>query len=189
MEFSIGNISFSKEISKYNDSWYDWRSAEIAIPFLNGSKLQLILEFNDQELETIQADIEHVLRATLALGEADRKRLRKHLFAYYQDFVADVGEDYLEDMPLQNTDADIWDYVFLSSLTICQSSVTEEFFCQFTGGCDWESEHGVAISFRHGRELARVGSIGHVSNADARADPAMDQYIYYGNHIQTYADE
>ena len=33
MEFSIGNISFSKEISKYNDSWYDWRSAEIATPF------------------------------------------------------------------------------------------------------------------------------------------------------------
>lgn len=33
MEFSIGNIPFSKEISKYNDSWCGWHSAEIAIPF------------------------------------------------------------------------------------------------------------------------------------------------------------
>ena len=92
-------------------------------------------------------------------------------------------------MPAQDDEEHIWEFVHLSSLSISKSQLTEEFFCQFTGGCDWEIEHGISISFKNGNNLAKVGSYGHVNNSDAYADQTMDKYIYYGNIIKTYAAE
>ncbi|MFK7161229.1 hypothetical protein V6U78_09295 [Marinospirillum sp. MEB164] len=189
MKLEIANIDFTKEKSEYNEDWYDWLSSELAISFLNNSKLKIRLDFNDQELEEYQSEIETTLRNTLNLGQSDRENLKKHLYAYYKDLVLDVGEEYLEDMPAQENEDHIWEFVHLSSLSISKSQITEEFFCQFTGRCDWEVEHGVSISFKNGNNLAKVGDYGHVNNSDAYADQTMDKYIYYGNIIKTYAAE
>jgi hypothetical protein len=138
-------------------------------------------------LYEFHSEIEETLRNTLKLGKKERENLKKHLFAYYKDFVLDVGEECLEDMPAQEDEDHIWEFVHISSLSISKSSITEEFFCQFTGGCDWEIEHGISISFKGGNDLARVGDYGHVNNSDAYADQSMDKYIYYGNIVKSYA--
>ncbi|WP_417534950.1 DUF6985 domain-containing protein [Marinobacterium stanieri] len=189
MALEIGNIGFTKEKSEYDEDRYDWFSSELPISFLNNSKLKVRLDFNHQELDEFKSEIETTLRNTLNLGKGERKRLKKHLYAYYNDFVLDVGEECLEDMSAQENEDNIWHFVHISSLAICKSSITEEFFCQFTGGCDWETEHGISISFKNGNNLAKVGIYGHVNNSDAYADRSMDKYIYYGKIIKTYAAE
>ncbi len=187
MQIEIENILFSKVQSEYEEDWYDWFSDELPIPFLKNSKIKIRLDFNDQELEEFKDDIAIVLKNTLSLGESDRDNAKEHLYAYYKDFVLDVGEECLEDMPPQQDDKSIFDFIHFSSLSICRSSITEEFYCQFSGGCDWEIEHGVSMSFKDGKTLAKVGSYGHVNNSDAYADKSMDKYIYYGNIIKTNA--
>ncbi|MBB1342497.1 hypothetical protein H5154_08200 [Pseudoalteromonas sp. SR44-5] len=189
MKLAIGNIVFTKVKSEYDEDWYDWLSSELSIPFLNNSKLQIRLDFNDQELDEFKSELEKTLNNTLALDKDDREYLKEHLFAYYRDFVLDVGEECLEDMPAQENEDDIFEFVHISSLSISRSSITEEFFCQFTGGCDWEIEHGISISFKDGKNLAKVGGCGHINNSDAYADKSMDKYIYYGNIVKTYAAE
>jgi len=189
MALEIGNIYFTKEKIEYDEDRYDWLSSELPIPFLNNTRLKVRLDFNHKELNEFQSEIETTLKNTLKLGEGERKRLKKHLYAYYNDFILDVGEEYLEDMSVQENEDHIWEFVHISSLEICKSSITEEFFCQFLGGCDWETEHGILISFKNGNNLAKVGSYGHVNNSDAYADRSMDKYIYYGKIIKTYAVE
>lgn len=185
MKMELAGIMFTKTQSEYEEHWYEWLSEEISIPFLNGSKISIRLDFDDQELQDLKGGIEQTLLSALALSDKDREITKRHLYAYYKDFVLDVGEECLEEMPPQENESNILDFVHISSLSICRSQMTEEFYCQFTGGCDWEVEHGVLISFKEGKEIARVGDYGHVSNADAYADTAMDKYVYYGNIIKT----
>lgn len=188
MELEIGNIVFKKVMNKYNEEWYEWLSSPLPIPFLNNAKVEIELEFNDQELKEYQNEIATTLNNALALGDGDRKALKVHLFAYYKDFVLDVGEDYLDDMPPQDNEDRILDFIRLSSLSICRSSMTEEFFCEFKGGCDWETEHGLSITFKNGINIAKVGGRGHVTNSDAYADLSKDEFVYYGNFINTYVN-
>jgi len=188
MELEIANIVFKKVMSKYNEESYEWLSSPLAIPFLNNAKIEIELEFNDQELKEHKNEIATTLNNTLALGEDDREALKEHLFAYYKDFVLDVGEDCLDDMPPQDNEDRILEFIRLSSLSICRSSMTGEFFCKFYGGCGWETEHGLSITFKNGINIAKVGGYGHVTNSDAYADLSKDEYVYHGNFIDTYAN-
>lgn len=185
MKMNLANIKFTKTQNEHEADWYDWLSEEAAIPFLNGLKVPIRLDFDDQELQDLKDEIEQTLLNALALDDRDRDIAKTHLYAYYKDFVLDVGEECLEEMPPQNDESNILDYVHISTLSICRSQMTEDFYCQFTGGCDWEEEHGVLISFKDGKTIARVGDYGHVSNADAYADTSMDKYVYHGNNIKT----
>ncbi|WP_096739457.1 DUF6985 domain-containing protein [Pseudoalteromonas atlantica] len=189
MELEVGNIVFKKVMSKYNEECYEWLSSPLPIPFLNNAKVEIELEFNDQELKEFKHEIATTLNNALALGEDDREALKEHLFAYYRDFVLDVGEDYLEDMPPQDHEDRMLEFIRLSSLSICRSSMTKEFFCEFKGGCDWETEHGLSITFKNGVNIAKVGGYGHVTNSDAYADLSKDEYVYYGNFINTHAKQ
>lgn len=46
-------------------------------------------------------------------------------------------------------------------------------------GCDWEVEHGLQLVLRDGREITKVGPCnGHLTNADAYADPKLEHVIY-----------
>ncbi len=185
MQLEIENIIFTKVKSEYAEDSYNWLSVENPIPFLNNSRIMIRLDFNDQELEDFKEEIAMTLKNTLLLTDSDRENSKEHLYACYKDFILDVGEDCLEDMPYQENKETIFDFIHISSLSINRSSISEDFYCQFTGGCDWEMEHGISISFKNGKNLARVGSYGHVSNSDAYADKSMDKYIYYGNIIKT----
>ncbi|UDL07149.1 DUF6985 domain-containing protein [Marinobacter sp. CA1] len=187
MEINLANIIFNRVESEYDESLYDWMSEEVSIKFLNGLKVSIRLDFDDQDLQDLRDGIEQTLLNSLALGNEARDITKKHLYAYYKNFVFVAGEESLEEMPPQYDDSNILDYVHISSLSICCSQITKEFYCQFTGGCDWEEEHGVLISFRNGVEIARVGGYGHVSNADAYADASMDNYVYYCGIIKTTA--
>ena len=187
MKLALGNITFSKVKCAHNKDWYDWLSSEIPVPFLNNSKVRIRLDFNDQELQDYQKAIKQTLKNTLFLGAQDREKAKEHIFAYYKDFVLDAGEECLEDMPPQEDEENIFNFIHISSLSICQSSVTEDFYSEFSGGCDWEIEHGISFSYKDGKLLAKVSSYDHVSNSDAYANKSIDKFIYYGNNIKTNA--
>ena len=180
-----GNIEFKKYKSAYNDDWYDWLSHEMEIPFCNGKKIKVQLNFSEEELDKYNLEISQTIENILKFGSHHREQVKEHVFAYYQDLLLDIGEDCLDDMPpLENAD-DVLAYVHISGLGISISQRTKKFYAVYSGGCDWEIEHGIMISFRNGKELAMVSGYGHICNSDAYGDIKKDEFIYIGNNIST----
>lgn len=183
MDKRFNGIRFTKVQHKLNEEWFEWLSDPVTIPYLKNKELRIHLEFDDDELDRFQEEIDIPVKNTLQLNEIHRKQTKAHLFAFYKDIALIVGEEYIEDMPLLRTDEKIFNYIDLKRLAIGRGSVAGNFYANFSGGCKWDIEHGVSISFQRGEELAMVSSIDHICNSDAYAD--KDQYIYIGSNIKT----
>lgn len=180
MSIELGGVAFNKILGKRPND-YEWISEPVSLPFLDGSEVEIRLNFNDQELADYKDDIATTVRNTLHLDQQDKAGLRPYLYEYYSEVVADLGEDWLDDMPPQPNDAAMLDFVRLYNVSVGRSQLTQTFYSQFTGGCDWEPEHGLAVSFKQGQHLAMVGSCsGHLCNADAYDDETRDDVIFYG---------
>ncbi len=185
MERHFSNIQFEKVRNKVNEKWYDWLSDAIPIPYLKDKVCRIRLEFGDDELDRFKEEIDITVKNIFRLSEEHRKLTGPHLFAYYRDVLLVVGEEGLEEMPLLETEENIFDYVNLTRLSIGRGSIAGNFYANFSGNCDWELEHGVSISFLRGEALAMVSSVGHICNSDAHADKDKDRYIYIGSNIKT----
>lgn len=185
---TFAGVAFTKMQSRHDADWYEWRSDNTPVAFLQNQAIEIELDFSDEEIQTLGESIEHTLRNAFALSAIDKELARPHVFAYYQDFVQDVGEEALGHMPVQKDGTHIFDFVQLRSLRIAQSSMTQDLYAVFAGHCDWELEHGLVLSFKDGKTLAKVGGHGHVCHADACADIAMNAYVFRGNYIQTHRD-
>ncbi|MEO0537451.1 MAG: hypothetical protein AAF215_26780 [Cyanobacteria bacterium P01_A01_bin.123] len=185
MERHFSDIRFTKVQNKVNEKWYSWLSDALSIPYLKNKECHIHLEFNDDDLDRFQREIEITVKNTLRLNENHRNQTKPHLFAYYKDVVLVIGEENLEEMPTLETEENIFNYVDLTRLSIGKGSLSDNFYANFSGNCDWEIEHGVSISFLWGEELAMVSSVSHICNSDAYADKDKDQYIYIGSNIKT----
>lgn len=186
MEREYAKILFTIYQNQYNEDWYEWFSEEIYIPFLEGKKLKIQLELNKEELEKYEEEISLTLNNLFQTGATRREIAKGHLFAYYQDIYQVIGYEYLEDMPTLEDGNDIYKYINISKLSISVSQLTNKIFAVYSGGCKWEPEHGITISFENGKDLAMVSDYGPVCNSDAYADIEKDKFIYIGNNIITY---
>jgi 6-phosphogluconate dehydrogenase (decarboxylating) len=160
---------------------------KIPLPYFGGALAEL--DF-DSEIELLEfAD---VIRNFLQKNESDRLRDTKHAWAYFLDFVEDVGMECAEDgmADLERGSAAIWNFVRPIYLNATESwevtdKNTERKFVVLDCRCGWEIEHGMMMSWREGTELVKVsGYDGHPTNGHAFDDLTQDQWVYCGNNLQ-----
>jgi hypothetical protein len=164
----LGTITLDEELA-----WY--MSEPVPVPIL-GRACQLILEgyAEDEHKEEFHAAIANFLGLTeRALAEASEPLVR-----YYQDY----EEYWLEEgkAPLRTAE-ELWAHVTLGHepMVSRRSHGDRAIYVSVECGCRWEEEHGLQLVFRNGLRITRLGSYnGHLSNADAYADPQMEDVIY-----------
>jgi hypothetical protein len=101
----------------------------------------------------------------------------KYVYAYYMD----VKNSGWGDPPEIPSVERVWDFVDFGRDAIVsrRGNGDDRIYISLTCGCAWEREHGLQIVFREGNFISKVGPFdGHVSNADAFADPSLEDTVY-----------
>ena len=101
----------------------------------------------------------------------------KHVFAYYTD-IRNSGWGSPPEIPDPER---VWDFVDFGTDAIVsrRGNGDDRVYISLECECAWEREHGLQIVFRDGNFISKVGQFdGHVSNADAFADPSMEDTVY-----------
>lgn len=142
------------------------------------------ISVNNDKLDPNKALI--VLKNFLTLSTDHRTQDTRHLYAYYKYTFQTAQEYVLEDMDgVVPTIDEIWDHVtptliYFDHLDAGKYVKVPTTFLMLEGQVAWEIEHGLLMSWNDGRSLVKVGQFdGHPTNGHARANPALDKYVYY----------
>jgi hypothetical protein len=157
----------------------------VQLPYFGGNEVELLFE---DEVELLHSA--DTIRNFLALGPADRAADTRHAWAYFNDFTNDVGFEWIDEgmVTLPQGSRDIWNFVAPNSITVQESwdirnrNATRRFLV-LEGNCGWEVEHGIAMSWREGRDLVKLSPYdGHATNGHAYDDLSKDAWIYYSTN-------
>ena len=118
---------------------------------------------------------------------ADRTQATRHVMAYYSDIRQEVGADEVDqDMRSPASPENIWNHVQPHGVSMMSDDA--HWYVIVECNCDWDAEHGVTLSFRHGTDIAKVGGFdGHPTNVFAYDDDTLEGVIYrsaWGNHTR-----
>jgi hypothetical protein len=153
------------------------RTEPIFMPLMN-RKAEFVLEgfIEDHAKDDFTRAAANFLRLT---SEALRFS-EEHVFAYYQD-VRECCSGTEIPMPAIASPREVWAHVQFGSAVMLgrrqhgEGAVYVSLECE----CDWEPEHGLQLVFLRGERLTKVGPFdGHLSNADAFANPALETVVY-----------
>jgi hypothetical protein len=117
------------------------------------------------------------VREFLGLAVSERDRAGPHLYKNYTEFVEAAG---LQDLEVRiPTTEEVWQHVSPTAIHVSRRHRRDKaVYVQITAECDWDSEHGLQIVYRQGRELCRVSSQdGHLTHADAYDLPEAEDRI------------
>ncbi len=154
--------------------WYFSDPIEIAV--LGGQECEVVLEEYDED--ECKVDFHAAIANFLA---ADPKVLREAdeaLFGYYKDYEAYWLEE--GNAPI-TTAEELWQRVrFGAEPMVSRSAYGDNaVYVSVECGCDWEVEHGLQIVFKNGLAITKLGPFdGHLTNASAYADDALESVIY-----------
>ncbi len=160
-----------------------WRTGQrIALPYFDGKEAELF--FEDEEELLYFAD---VIRAFLAIDPASRAADTRHVYAYFRDFVDDVGFEWVDPgmAAISEGSEEIWRFVYPVTLGGMESWDVGNRdrlrkYVVIEGNCGWEEEHGILFSWRDGTELVKLSDYdGHATNGHAYDDLSKDSYIYH----------
>lgn len=186
MQRIIGSLVFTKINSPHHKEWYDLVSEQVEIPLLGGKAVSIDLNCSIEEIDEHEDEIAATLANFLSMAPERINDLKAHLFAFYQDFFLDVGDDLLDEMPYQENDENILDFISLSRVTLSHSEQTKRCYMVVSGGCDWEIEHGLSVSFENGNRLVWVGEAsGDLYHTDAKGNVDTENLIYRGHFLST----
>lgn len=77
--------------------------------------------------------------------------------------------------------AGVWKHVHFGSEAMVErrDAAVRTVYVSLECNCDWEVEHGLQIVLRHGNRVCKVEPYdGHLTNADAFNDPALEGVVY-----------
>jgi len=101
----------------------------------------------------------------------------EYVYAYYTD-VKNSGWGAPPEIPSAEG---VWDFVDFGTEAVVsrRGNGDDRIYISLECNCAWEQEHGLQIVFREGSVISKVGQFdGHVSNADAFADPSLEDTVY-----------
>lgn len=111
----------------------------------------------------------------LSCAEGELIRAEPYIFAFYKDVVESTDDDF----PEIKSAKDVWQHIQLGEPRIERREFDQRLYVAIECECEWEPEHGLEIILKDGKELTVVGQYsGHLSNADAYADPTLEKTIY-----------
>ncbi len=146
-----------------------------------GVECEFIVEGYDADAG--KEDFHRTIKQFLAMDRQQLAAATPHVYAYYQDTWA--GHPEPETLPAVGQPDDVWKHVhFGFEVTICRRGAGDRaVYASFECNCDWEPEHGLQLVFRNGNEISKLGPFdGHLSTADAYADPTLEGVIYRSRH-------
>lgn len=133
--------------------------------------------------DTMKEDFHQAIKHFIALKKLQLKDAEPHLLAYYQDTVAHHPAP--GDIPTITQAADVWSHIdFGFEVTVRRRADGDRaVYLSFECNCDWEPEHGLQLVFKNGNVIAKLGPFdGHLTNADAYGDPALEDVVYRRRH-------
>ena len=161
------------------DSEFDWyRSKPIAVKALGGKECCIVVEEYDQD--EFRDQFHDTISNFLSIDENALREVESDLVAYYEDVLRAVGEEE-PDFPRISAPDDVWKHIRFGNEPIVSRRPygDQGVYVSVECECDWEPEHGLQIIFRSGRIVSKVGPYdGHLSNADAFADPRLEDVVY-----------
>ena len=161
------------------DAEFDWyRSKPVRVKVLGGRECCIVVEEYDQDDDRDQ--IHDTISNFLSIDQAVLKEVEPELMAYYEDIFRAVGNAE-PDFPRISSPDDIWEHIRFGNEPIVSRRPYGDhgIYVSVECECDWEPEHGLQIVFKSGRVVNKVGPYdGHLSNADAYADPKLEDVVY-----------
>jgi hypothetical protein len=156
------------------DNWY--RSQPIAIPLLDGQVCQIVVEnyLEDAHPEEFHQAIANFLAASPAVLTA----VEAEFFQYYKDYEAYWEDDGKTPLP---SASQVWQHLrFRPHPMISRRFYGDQaVYISLEGGCDWEEAHGLQVVLWQGMKVKKLGPYdGHLSYADAYANPKFESVIY-----------
>ncbi|MBL7255249.1 DUF6985 domain-containing protein [Paractinoplanes lichenicola] len=146
--------------------WFE--SSPILVPLL-GQEARFLVEGYDAG-----PDFHAAIRTFLALDRSALVAATPHIYAYYRDITELV--DFV-DVDIAGPDQ-VLDHI-QPGYEITVSREADHVYVSLECNCDWEPEHGLQLVFRDGAEITKVSPYdGHVTNAAAYGDPALEGIIY-----------
>lgn len=132
------------------------------------------------EQDEAQNQIHEAIAAFLTIDENALKRVESDIMSYYDDVLRSVGAEE-PDFPRISSPDDVWTHIrFGNEPIVCRRPYGDQrVYVSVECECDWEPEHGLQIVFKGGQTVNKVGPYdGHLSNADAFADPSLEDVVY-----------
>jgi hypothetical protein len=140
-----------------------------------GAECRFMIEGYDGDAEP--SDFRDAILRFIAMSPQVLTDASIHVYAYYTD-ILNSGWGGSPEIPSAER---VWDFVNFGTDAIVsrRGNGDDRIYISLECGCDWEREHGLQIVFREGNFISKVGQFdGHVSNADAFADPSLEDTVY-----------
>ena len=167
----LGPVVLNREFG-----WYV--SEPTSVPALGAAWRTFILAGYDEDHR--KEDFHAAIHNFRTLSKQALIDIEPYLIRYLNDCNQNWNVDDEEYISLQSS-ADIWNHVRLGT----EPEVSRrgygdtKVYVSLSCGCDWEPEHGLQLVFREGNRICKLGPYdGHLTNADAYAQPELENVIY-----------
>lgn len=165
----IGSFTYDSDANNH-------RSRPLTLPMLGRDDATVVLVgYLD---DSAQSEFHDVVRNLLS-------RTRDTLLAVSSDlqsYCSDINQFLEPEEKLHVADHhDLWNHVRFGNEVYIKRrrNGDRKLYVTIECGCDWEVEHGLQLVLREGLAVNKLGPFdGHLSNADAFADPTLERTIY-----------
>lgn len=173
------NVRGLGEVTR-EDGCGDYCSQPVEVAALGGRPCRFVLD--GYEADPDKEDYHQAIAAFLNSSPAVLEEAEAEVFRYYQDVSRCLSA--ADEEPLVvGSPAEVWAHVqfgeevFVSRRDHGERGVYVSLECE----CDWEPEHGLQLVFKGGGRVSKVGPYdGHLTNADAFGDEALEHVVYRG---------
>ncbi|NJM30291.1 MAG: hypothetical protein HC855_09475 [Rhizobiales bacterium] len=148
-----------------------WHSQPLPIPLLNGTPVSVIYSgYVLGEEPDALAEYDAALADFLRLGAGERKRATPHVHKHCRAEVDTADWPGRAEVDAATVSPErVWEFVKPLNIYVERRLFNDmDIYVNVSCECAWDTEHGVALVFRQGKQLTRVGSNdGHLTDADA----------------------
>lgn len=154
------------------------RSRPVLVP-LTGRQSEIVLDgYLD---DAAREDFHRAVAGFLGLEQTALRFWEKWVFAYYRDIRARVAAANEASVPAIGAASRVWAHVRFGRdvLVSRRARGDRAVYVSLECECDWESRRGLQLVLREGTGVVKIGPYdGHLSNADAFADPRLEHTVY-----------
>jgi hypothetical protein len=166
---------------RWDDRFRRYASEPKPVRFLGGQACHFVFDdYRSGEEELL--DVRNAVHNALAAGPEVLAAAEPYVVQYCEEMLVRYPYTVRPNVRLARA-SDVWSYVqFGTELLVSRRAdgdVEDGVYLSIGCNCDWEPEHGMELVLRDGHTVSKVSPHdGHITNADAFADPKLVGVIY-----------
>ncbi len=159
--------------------WYE--SEPKPVRFLGGRACRFVFDDYGAD-EARQLEVRRAVQNALDAGPEVLAAAEPYVVRYCEEMLVRYPDELRPKVSLARP-SDVWSYVhFGGELHVSRRAdgdAEDGVYLSIECNCEWEREHGMQLVLRDGRTVSKVSPYdGHLTNADAFADPKLVGVIY-----------